>query len=555
MLKGIRFALKRRIFHYRVIPKPSSKSRRVDTVPESSKDLKKEYKIRPSFSHFTHCCSFQHFNFKQFDFLELILKMDDGKQSIDSPTVLKPPSCVKGMTSLEKSKFDLVSKVPSLIVPVTKLKVVTKLLKNVQLKKHRYSAVVELTECDPKFSSHRRYLLDPEKVQSVDTVSEKLQSLDNYTFSISDFEMVEVKLTYENWSFSEIMQAVMPDDSESVAGFSQVGHIAHFNLRSQALPYKHLIGEVLLDKLAAVRTVVNKLDTIDNTYRTFQMELLAGENNFITRTKENGFTFELDFSKVYWNSRLGTEHLRRVDHLTCKDIVFDVFAGIGPFAVPAAKYKAQVFANDLNPSSYESLTKNITLNKCDPSRIRCYNLDGREFITTIMKQEIMKIYSSTKLPGDLGHEVNESDVVIDSMQDINSISVLMNLPALAYTFVDAFRGLLCELEYVNTSIPLPVVHCYCFTNSTEADVNFNGDVDKELKHRIIDRIGYLKEEDISVRFVRDVAPKKLMKCVSFSLTEEILCHNLNDLMKTKDENDCDENEEPPTKSRRLNENL
>lgn len=34
------------------------------------------------------------------------------------------------------------------------------------------------------------------------------------------------------------------------------------------------------------------------------MEVLAGEKNFITKTKEHGCTFELDFSKVYWNPRL-----------------------------------------------------------------------------------------------------------------------------------------------------------------------------------------------------------------------------------------------------------
>lgn len=34
------------------------------------------------------------------------------------------------------------------------------------------------------------------------------------------------------------------------------------------------------------------------------MELLAGEENYITVAKENGCNFEMDFSKVYWNSRL-----------------------------------------------------------------------------------------------------------------------------------------------------------------------------------------------------------------------------------------------------------
>lgn len=64
-------------------------------------------------------------------------------------------------------------------------------------------------------------------------------------------------------------------------------------------------GQVILDKNPTIKTVVNKTSEIDNTFRNFKMELLAGEETYITQTKENGFVFELDFSKVYWNPRLG----------------------------------------------------------------------------------------------------------------------------------------------------------------------------------------------------------------------------------------------------------
>ena len=63
---------------------------------------------------------------------------------------------------------------------------------------------------------------------------------------------------------------------------------------------------MLLDKLPQVQTVVSKTGIIDNTFRNFQMEVLAGEDNMVTTAKENGVKFSLDFSKVYWNPRLGT---------------------------------------------------------------------------------------------------------------------------------------------------------------------------------------------------------------------------------------------------------
>lgn len=44
-------------------------------------------------------------------------------------------------------------------------------------------------------------------------------------------------------------------------------------------------------------------------------------------------------------------------------MVFDVFAGVGPFSVPAAVKGATVYCNDLNPYSYEALKSNLKKNK------------------------------------------------------------------------------------------------------------------------------------------------------------------------------------------------
>jgi len=66
---------------------------------------------------------------------------------------------------------------------------------------------------------------------------------------------------------------------------------------------------------------------------------------------------------VYWNSRLHTEHDRLVQQFSPDDVIADVFAGVGPFALPAAKKGCGVVANDLNPESYRWLLHNIESNK------------------------------------------------------------------------------------------------------------------------------------------------------------------------------------------------
>ena len=78
---------------------------------------------------------------------------------------------------------------------------------------------------------------------------------------------------------------------------------------------------------------------------------------------EGNCIFKFDYSKVYWNSRLQTEHKRLVDMFRPGEVVADVMAGIGPFAVPAGKKGVFVWANDLNPDSVEALKDAITRNK------------------------------------------------------------------------------------------------------------------------------------------------------------------------------------------------
>lgn len=43
----------------------------------------------------------------------------------------------------------------------------------------------------------------------------------------------------------------------------------------------------------------------------------------------------------------------------------DVFSGVGPIAISAAKKVKYVYANDLNPTAVEYLERNIVLNKLE----------------------------------------------------------------------------------------------------------------------------------------------------------------------------------------------
>jgi tRNA (guanine37-N1)-methyltransferase len=73
--------------------------------------------------------------------------------------------------------------------------------------------------------------------------------------------------------------------------------------------------------------------------------------------------FTFDFSLVYWNSRLHHEHERIIASLKPDEVVIDAMAGVGPFAVPAAKKGCSVYGNDLNPESVKWMEVNRVKNK------------------------------------------------------------------------------------------------------------------------------------------------------------------------------------------------
>jgi tRNA (guanine37-N1)-methyltransferase len=126
-----------------------------------------------------------------------------------------------------------------------------------------------------------------------------------------------------------------------------------------------MIGEVLLDKNPNLGTVINKTDNVgtESEFRTFEYEVLAGPDDLNVEIMEGGCVFKFDYAKVYWNSKLETEHRRLINLFQPGEVVCDVMAGIGPFAVPAGKKGVFVWANDMNPESYHYLNEAIRANK------------------------------------------------------------------------------------------------------------------------------------------------------------------------------------------------
>lgn len=296
-------------------------------------------------------------------------------------------------------------------------------------------------------------------------------------------------------------------------------------MRDQYLQYKNLIGEILIDKNPGVRTVINKVDDVgeESEYRTFKYEVLAGPDDMDVEIREADCTFRFNYAKVYWNSRLNTEHGRLVENFTEGDAVCDVMAGIGPFAVPAGRKRVFVYANDLNPDSYSSLVDAIKLNKVD-QYVRPFCDDGHTFIRTATSELLRTTHSV-----DIHKKQSRTEAKTGRPAVLNTLPqprtfhhYVMNLPASAITFLPSFIGLYTEDDraLLPAGFKLPMVHVYCFNTKSEDNVQEGIKICEEIS----EQIGYKitpQTPETTIWDVRDVAPHKRMFCASFRLPEEV----------------------------------
>lgn len=395
---------------------------------------------------------------------------------------LLPPESIRGMKIFDINKFKKPIRVPIIVINKEYVATANKLLKQYYIKLNNFKPIR-----DGFNDSECIFYLNPNKVSSFDDLNLDFTSAEN-------FKYVTVELGYDNWNHDEILKAILPENL-MLSSYSSIGSIIHVNLKPELLDYKFIIGQVLTDKLKMCKSVVNKIDNINNVFRNFEYEVIYGSHDLNTTVKENKCLFDLNLSEVYWNPRLCTEHERILHKLRSGDILYDVFAGIGPFSIPAAKMGCTVLANDLNPNCCKWLKLNKIKNCIKDELLTIVNKDGCVFIEEDLKTHL--ITHSKKL------SLN------------NKVHVTMNLPAIAPEFLKFFNSLLVEEEITDNC--LPILHVYTFVKT---DINYK----EGLKSIMEQYFNYVKEEDIhEILRVRNVAPNKEMVRITFQINKETLC--------------------------------
>jgi tRNA (guanine37-N1)-methyltransferase len=239
-----------------------------------------------------------------------------------------------------------------------------------------------------------------------------------------------------------------------------VGNIAVVELADDLEPYVQEIGQAIARVNPKLIAVYAKAGSVTGVYRTRPLRLLVGEPRTQTIHVEYGVRLVVDLAETYFSPRLGTEHDRVAKLVRPGEVVVDMFTGVGPFALLAAKRQAvTVYALDVNAHAIGCLEQSLKLNR--------------------LKGQIVPLLGDSRR------------IVLDELRR-RADRIIMNLPHDAFTYLDVAAA---AVKTTGATI-----HFYGVTSEDLPLERLEAQVTAELaKHGI----GIKRLES---RRVRDIAP-------------------------------------------------
>ncbi len=242
--------------------------------------------------------------------------------------------------------------------------------------------------------------------------------------------------------------------------FDIIGEIAVVELHEALKAYVTRIGEAIMVVNSRVHTVYAKEGGVKGVHRLRPLRLIAGKDQRVTVHTEYGVKLAIDVTRTYFSPRLGTEHNRVTGLIQPGEVIVDMFTGVGPFALLAAKRQnVHVYAIDINPQAIQCLRRSLELNR---------------------------------LVGKITPLVGDTRTIIDNQLTGKADRVIMNLPNYAFSFLDAAAKALKRGG--------GVIHFYGITTESQPQTTLETQVLEQLAEY------GLKAKITTVRVVRPAAP-------------------------------------------------
>ncbi|QSG05900.1 class I SAM-dependent methyltransferase [Halapricum desulfuricans] len=136
------------------------------------------------------------------------------------------------------------------------------------------------------------------------------------------------------------------------------------------------VAAAIMESSIPAETVLNRASKVKGEQRVREWDVLAGDGTE-TVHREYGSEFLVDVAEMYFSPRLATERHRVVQQIESGERFFDMFAGVGPFVIPAARRGATAVGVDINEIAIEYLRANAERNGV-ADRVTAIAGDARE---------------------------------------------------------------------------------------------------------------------------------------------------------------------------------
>lgn len=170
-------------------------------------------------------------------------------------------------------------------------------------------------------------------------------------------------------------QDLLPEHLREIAprAFEAMGDIAIVKVPQDLWGERETLGAALLEFVGA-RAVFHD-GGVQGTFRVRDLTRIGGTGDSATVVQENGFRLHVDVGQAYFSPRLASERARVADLVQPGESVVDLFGGVAPFAVQAARAGGNVVSIDLNPAAEPLAQQNAESNGVNVD-VRCG--DARE---------------------------------------------------------------------------------------------------------------------------------------------------------------------------------
>jgi tRNA (guanine37-N1)-methyltransferase len=183
-----------------------------------------------------------------------------------------------------------------------------------------------------------------------------------------------------------LLQGVLlePELSSVFSSFDIIGDIAIIKIPDSLLVKKKLIGDTLLKNVPNLRSIFLQNTSVDGEYRLRGLELISGENKFVTVYREYGCKFFVNVASSYFSPRLSTERLRISNLVSENETIVNMFAGVGTFSIIIAKKIPVLIYNiDSNVDAYVLSKINSKINKLQ-DRIVSIHGDAKSVLSSLL---------------------------------------------------------------------------------------------------------------------------------------------------------------------------